>query len=113
MKKQLHNGKVKMHVKNGDIVKIIAGYDKGKIGTIIKILRKTNQVIVKDINIKTKHVRPQREGETGNISREERPIHSSNVMLYDSTKQIASRTRKVQDANGKYERTLIKLTNTN
>ncbi|NER07747.1 MAG: 50S ribosomal protein L24, partial [Okeania sp. SIO3C4] len=72
----------KMHVKKGDTVQIIAGKDKGKVGEIIQVLPKVSKVVVKDVNVKTKHVKPQQEGESGKIVNIEAPIHSSNVMLY-------------------------------
>ena len=99
----------KMHVKVGDEVKIIAGSDKGKIGTIIKVLRNQGKIIVQDINMKTKHKRPEQEGDTGQIIKIEAPIDSSNVMLYDSKVNIASRYKKALNTNGQKERILIKL----
>lgn len=81
----------KIHVKKGDTVKIISGNNKGKIGKIIKIVSKTGKVIVQNINIKTKHLRPKQEGETGQIIQIEAPIHSSNVMLYSTHHKISSR----------------------
>lgn len=99
----------KMHVKVGDEVKIIAGSEKGKIGTIIKVLRNQGKIIVQDINMKTKHKRPEQEGDTGQIIKIEAPIDSSNVMLYDSNVNIASRYKKALNTNGQKERILIKL----
>lgn len=72
----------RMHVKKGDTVQVITGKDKAKVGEILQVLPKTSQVIVKGVNVKTKHVKPQREGESGQIITLEAPIHSSNVMLY-------------------------------
>jgi len=74
--------KQSLHVKKGDTVKIISGRDKGKVGEILKILSTTNQVVVKDINIKKKHIKHKKEGEFGRISQFEAPIHTSNEMLY-------------------------------
>lgn len=76
----------KMHVKKGDTIQVIAGKDKGTIGEVIKALPETSQVIVKGVNFRTKHVKPQGEGESGRIDTAEAPIHSSNVALY-STKE--------------------------
>ena len=81
----------KMHVKKGDTVQIIAGKDKGKVGEILSVLPKRSQVIVEGANIRTKHVKPQQEGETGQITTQEAPIHSSNVMLYSEKEKVASR----------------------
>jgi large subunit ribosomal protein L24 len=88
------NGKpvrYKMHVKKGDTVQIISGKDKGKVGEILKVLPKSSKVVVKDVNLRTKHVKPQMEGESGKIVTFEAPIHSSNVMLYSTKENVASR----------------------
>ncbi|CAN1159424.1 50S ribosomal protein L24, chloroplastic [Linum perenne] len=57
----------KMHVKVGDTVKLIAGDDKGKVGEITKIFRHNSTVIVKDMNLKTKHMKSKEQGEPGQI----------------------------------------------
>jgi large subunit ribosomal protein L24 len=98
-----------LHVKKGDTVKIISGKDKGKVGEILKILGTTNQVIVKDINIKKKHIKPKKEGEVGRISQFEAPIDVSNVMLYSLEKKIASRVSIQTDPSGTKIRVLKKL----
>lgn len=98
----------KMHVKVGDTIQVIAGDDKGKVGEITKIFRHNSTVVVKEINLKTKHVKSREEGEPGQIIKIEAPIHSSNVMLYSKEKNIASRVgHKVLD-DGKKVRYLIK-----
>lgn len=56
-----------MHVKVGDTVKLISGRDKGKIGEITKVFKHNSSVIVKDINLKTKHVKSRGEDEPGQI----------------------------------------------
>ena len=73
--------KQKMHVKVGDIVMIISGFHKNETGEIIKIDKKTGKVLVKGINFKFKHVKPNTEDEIGEIKQFEAPIHHSNVKL--------------------------------
>jgi large subunit ribosomal protein L24 len=73
--------KQKMHVKIGDIVTIIAGFNKNEAGEIIQINQKTRKIIVKRINFKFKHVKPNTENEIGEIKQFEAPIHHSNVKL--------------------------------
>lgn len=58
----------RMHVKKGDIVQVIAGSDKAKVGEVLAVFPKTSQVIVKGVNLKTKHVKPRAEGESGKLS---------------------------------------------
>jgi large subunit ribosomal protein L24 len=73
--------KQKLHVKIGDNVTIISGFHKNETGEIIKINRKTGKLIVKGINFKFKHVKPNTENEIGEIKQLEAPIHHSNVKL--------------------------------
>lgn len=56
-----------MHVKLGDTVKIISGHEKGKIGEVVRLFKHNSTVIVKDMNLKTKHVKSKEEGEPGQI----------------------------------------------
>ncbi|XP_019458848.1 PREDICTED: 50S ribosomal protein L24, chloroplastic [Lupinus angustifolius] len=98
----------KMHVKVGDTVKVISGHEKGKVGEISQLFKHNSTVIVKELNLKTKHVKSKEEGEPGQIIKIEGPIHSSNVMLYSKEQNVASRVgHKVLD-NGKRVRYLIK-----
>lgn len=99
---------VKMHVKTGDTVQVISGSDKGKVGEVIQALPQDGKVIVKGVNVKTKHVKPQAEGESGQIVTKEFPIHSSNVMHYSSKQNVASRICYTFTAEGKKVRMLKK-----
>ncbi|XGV96459.1 MAG: 50S ribosomal protein L24 [Leptolyngbya sp. BL-A-14] len=98
----------KLHVKKGDTVQVIAGSDKGKVGEVLQTLPKTGKVVVKGVNIRTKHVKPQQEGESGQIVTSEAPIHSSNVMLYSEKQKVASRVCYTFDADGRKVRMLKK-----
>ena len=96
-------------LKKGDTIVVISGKDKGKVSEITEVLRNTQQLVVKDVNIKKKHVKPKKEGDVGRISQFEAPIHRSNVMLYSLEKKVASRTCSQLDTNGKKVRVLKKL----
>ena len=71
----------KLHVKVGDLVTIISGFHKNETGEIIKVNKKTGKVVVKGINFKFKHIKPNTENEIGEIKQFEAPIHHSNVKL--------------------------------
>jgi len=73
--------KQKIPLKIGDIVIIISGFHKNETGEVIKINKKTGKVLVKGINFKFKHVKPNTENEIGEIKQFEAPIHHSNVRL--------------------------------
>ncbi len=97
-----------MHVKKGDTVQIISGSDKGKIGEILKSFPELSKVLVKGVNIRTKHIKPAQEGETGRIDTSEAPIHSSKVMVYSTTANVASRISYTLNAENKKVRMLKK-----
>ncbi|XHU95489.1 MAG: 50S ribosomal protein L24 [cyanobacterium endosymbiont of Rhopalodia gibba] len=90
-KKNQKPQRLRMHVRTGDTVQVISGRDKGKVGQIIKTNPKTSKVVIQGVNVKTKHIKPQQEGESGQITTFEAPIHSSNVMLYSTKEKVASR----------------------
>lgn len=87
-----------MFVKTGDRVKVLAGKDKGKEGTVLSALPKQNKVIVEGININKKHTRPTGMGQEGGIVEKEAPIHVSNVQLIDPKTGESTRVGyKVED----------------
>jgi large subunit ribosomal protein L24 len=100
--------RIKRRIRKGDTVQVIAGKDKGKTGEVIRTLPWENRVIVQGINLRTKHVKPTQEGETGRIVTEETSLHASNVMLYSNSKQVASRVELVTDKDGNKKRRLKK-----
>lgn len=98
----------KMHVKKGDTIQVISGRDKGKVGEISRVIPKTSQVVVEGVNVRTKHVKPQQEGESGQIVTFEAPIHSSNVMLYSNKEKTVSRVGYTFTEDGRKVRMLKK-----
>ena len=72
-------------IKKGDVVRVIAGKDKGVEGKVIAVLSDENRVIVEGVNRAKRHTRVVnqggRAGTTGGIITQESPIHASNVML--------------------------------
>jgi large subunit ribosomal protein L24 len=98
----------KMHVKQGDTVQVISGKDKGKVGEVLRSIPATSEVVIKGVNVKTKHVKPQQDGESGRIANLEYPIHSSNVMLYSEKQKVASRVCYTFTEDGRKVRKLKK-----
>lgn len=72
-----------MFIKTGDKVRVIAGKDKGKEGTIKKVLASQNRVIVEGVNIVKKHQKPSNSNPNGGVIDTEAAINASNVMLID------------------------------
>lgn len=71
----------KIHVKIGDHVKVISGFQKHETGKVTAVNKRTGKIIVEGINLKFKHVKPNSENEIGEIKQIEAPIHHSNVKL--------------------------------
>ena len=71
---------IKISIKKGDTVTVIAGKDSGKSGKVLKVLPKANRVLVEGINMFKKHKRPTKQGEKGQIVSIARSIHRSNVV---------------------------------
>ena len=107
--KQKKNFKrIKMRIKTGDLVKVINGKEKGKTGEVLKTIPFENRVVVKGINLRTKHVKPTQEGETGRILTEEAPLHASNVMFFSKEKSLTSKIEFFIDKEGVKKRRLKK-----
>ena len=77
-----------MKIKKGDVVAVIAGKHAPvngvyTTGEVLQVLYKTNRVVVKGVNIVTKHNRPSNANPDGGITKHEAPIHVSNVAYLD------------------------------
>ena len=73
-------------IKNGDLVKVIAGKSKGSQGKVIKILRESNRAMVENVNKVKRHVRPTPTQPQGGIVEKEASIHLSNLKKLDDVK---------------------------
>ncbi len=78
---------MKVKIKKGDIVQVIAGNDRGETGRVLEVYPKTLRVLVEGVNIRSKHTRPNQNNQKGGILHAEQPIHYSNVMILDSDKE--------------------------
>ena len=90
LKQNKNSQRIKMRIKTGDLVKVINGKEKGKTGEVLKTIPVENRVVVKGINLRTKHVKPTQEGETGRILTEEASLYASNVMFFSKEKNLTS-----------------------
>jgi len=83
-------------IRTGDNIIVTTGKDKGKRGTVTRIISDTNKVVVENINVAKKHQKPNpASGEPGGIVEIEMPIQASNVAIFN-------------DATGKADRVGIK-----
>ena len=75
---------IKIKIKTGDKVKVLAGDHKGSEGKIVKIFRSKNLAIVEGVNMVKKHNKPSSQNPKGGIDEKEAPIHISNLSLLTS-----------------------------
>ncbi|WP_306353659.1 50S ribosomal protein L24 [Flavobacterium sp. '19STA2R22 D10 B1'] len=74
---------IKLKIKSGDIVRVIAGDHKGSEGKVLRVYREKNKAIVEGVNQVSKHMKPSAKNPQGGIVKKEAPIHISNISLID------------------------------
>jgi len=78
-------------IRKGDDVIVVAGKDKGKRGTVLRILEE-GRVLVENVNLAKKHVKPNpQKGEPGGIVEKEMPLDASNVALFNPVSKKGDR----------------------
>ncbi len=77
-----------MKIKKGDKIKVIAGKDKGKTGTVLKALPQAGKVVIDGINVATRHQKSRRVRSQGQIIEKSMPIDVSNVALLEGDKTV-------------------------
>ena len=79
-------------IRRNDEVIVIAGKDKGKRGNVKSVITGKDKVIVENINMVKKHVKPNPQiQEPGGIVEKEAPIHVSNIAIYNAASGKADR----------------------
>jgi len=72
-------------IRKGDDVIVLAGKDKGKRGTVLRVVD-DERLVVENINLAKKHTKPNpAKGEPGGIVEKEMPLHISNLALFNPT----------------------------
>lgn len=74
---------MKIRIKSGDTVRVIAGDHKGSEGKVLEVIRDKNKAIVEGVNMVSKHAKPSASNPQGGIVEKEAPIHVSNLSLLD------------------------------
>jgi large subunit ribosomal protein L24 len=73
-----------MKIIKGDRVRVISGANRGKEGTVLKTLPRSERVVIEGVNVVKKHAKPTQGNPDGGIVEFEAPIHISNVMIVDT-----------------------------
>ena len=90
----------KLHIKKGDVVIVNSGEYKGQQGRVLEIIREKDRAIVEGVNMVSKHTKPNAQNPQGGITRQEAPVHISNLNLVDPSSGEPTRIgRKLNDKN--------------
>ncbi|WP_413511422.1 50S ribosomal protein L24 [Myroides odoratus] len=92
---------MKLKIKTGDTVRVIAGDHKGLEGKIVRVLREKNKAIVEGLNMVSKHVKPSATNPQGGIVKKEAPIHISNLAIVDPKTNDVTKVTMQKNENGK------------
>jgi len=95
-----------MKLKKGDTIKVIAGKDKGKTGSVLRVLPRENRVVVEGVAVAKRHKRGV-SGQTGRIVERPMPVHASNVMVVDPDTDTPTRIR-IERKDGTRRRVTVK-----
>lgn len=87
----------KLKLKKGDHVIVVSGKDKGKTGTIAKVLPAERRVVIDGVAMVKRHIRKSARGQSGRIVERPASIHISNVMLKDPETGKPTRVGRVRE----------------
>lgn len=95
---------MKLHIKKGDMVQVIAGDSKGQQGKVLKVEVSKSRAIVEGVNICKKATKPNAQNPQGGIIEKEAPIHVSNLQVLDPKSGKPTKVGRKANANGKLVR---------
>ncbi|NBC88658.1 MAG: 50S ribosomal protein L24 [Alphaproteobacteria bacterium] len=94
-------------VRKGDSVVVLSGKDKGRTGTVARVLPRESKVVVEGINVVARHRKPSQQNPQGGIDRSPAPMHISKVALADPKDGKPTRVR-FEEKDGKKVRVAVK-----
>lgn len=92
------------HIVKGDMVKVIAGDDRGKTGEVMAVYPARDKVLIQGVNRVYRHLRPSKKHPQGGRIQKEMPVHISNVLPVDPKTSQATRVGVRINADGSKER---------
>jgi len=98
----------KLFVRKGDRVRVMRGNERGKEGTILRVDKEKNRVVIEGVNLRKRHMRPSALSPEGGIISFEAPLSASNVMLIDPATGEPTRLRTKTNADGMKDRVSAK-----
>lgn len=97
-----------MKLKKGDKVIVIAGKDRGKNSTIVRVIADKNMVVLDGLNLVKRHRRANAQNRKGQVIDKPMPIHASNVMMIDPKSGKPTRVKIMRGKEGERQRVAVK-----
>jgi len=94
-----------LHIRKNDIVKVLAGREKGKVGRVLKIDRERGRIFIEKVNMVKRHVKPGKTNPQGGIVEKEAPLAYSNVLVMCGKCNKPARIAMKVDESGEKHRT--------
>jgi large subunit ribosomal protein L24 len=79
--------RVKLHVRKGDQVEVIAGNHRGSSGKVLEVMARKQRVLVEGVRMIKRHLKKSQDNPQGKIAEREGPIHISNVKVLERTER--------------------------
>lgn len=94
-----------LHIRKNDIVKVMVGKEKGKVGRVLKVDRERGRVFIEKVNMVKRHAKPGRSNPQGGIVEKEAPVAYSNVLIMCDKCSKPTRIAMAADESGNRNRT--------
>jgi len=98
----------RLTIRRGDRVRVMRGNDRGKEGTVMRVDREKNRLVIEGVNVRKRHRKPSAADPEGGIISFEAPLAASNVMLLDPATGEPTRVRRVRSDDGSMDRVAVK-----
>ena len=95
-------------IKKGDEVVVLSGKDKGRTGTVLKVMPKDGKIVVDGINVATRHRKASQANPQSGIDRNPAPMHISKVAVADPKDGKPTRVRFEVSKDGSKQRVAVK-----
>jgi large subunit ribosomal protein L24 len=98
-------GEATLHIRKNDIVRVLSGKEKGKVGRVLKIDREKGRIFIEKVNMVKRHVKPGKTNPQGGIVEKEAAMAYSNVLIMCDKCNKPSRIAMRVDESGEKHRT--------
>lgn len=98
------NKQPKLKIRKGDMVRVIAGDDRGKEGRVLEVNLEKRRIVVEGVNIVTKHLKPSAGKPNGELKKTEAGVHVSNLAIIDPATGKTTRVGRKLNEKGSLQR---------